>query len=507
MAVSLTFASVADDPFITLRYAANLVHGLGPVFNAGQRVQGFTSPLHLVITAALYLVPGGHALLKLKLASLVFGVLSIRQGARLVYGLDLPRWSQRVGYIAIGSCWIVAFSSGNGLETSLLMWLVVSLAHRLVIDGPDRSTFVLAGLAFAAVLTRLDALAPIVCMAGVGLLVDRSAAGPRRIAWFGGALLAAALTMVSELAYFGTVLPTTFYAKNMAPGRSYSLGLEYLVDPFQKEVSTAARPHGVVALVLCVQLTLLVLGVYAVVRRHPRCVYLVAIIVGQAAFIVSSGGDWMQGGRFEAPAVIPLVVVEVLGLAELVSLCGRHPNADLRRCAMVLGTAALVSASILPLRSVNAPIWDIRGLSDQALIGSGQYTDLSLSQIWATIPGELRCLRPGQLVATTEVGYLGFARQDLRLLDLRGLTDNTIASESPSSVKWPWGVQDPDWYLVNSVVGRVIVSQKPAVIVTFDPPSRPTILGGLYRLTKVSTFSDNTVSFYSPASSPDSCLR
>jgi len=64
LVVVLTGGITSDDPLITLRYAANVVHGLGPVFNAGQRVEGFTSPLHLLVSIGVFLVPGGHALLR-----------------------------------------------------------------------------------------------------------------------------------------------------------------------------------------------------------------------------------------------------------------------------------------------------------------------------------------------------------------------------------------------------------------------------------------------------------
>ena len=61
--IALTFPTTADDPFITLRYAANLVHGYGPVYNPGQHVQGFTSPLHLLIAVV--------AIIALSIVSLV----------------------------------------------------------------------------------------------------------------------------------------------------------------------------------------------------------------------------------------------------------------------------------------------------------------------------------------------------------------------------------------------------------------------------------------------------
>ena len=47
------FAESADDPFITFRYAANALAGHGPVFNVGERVEGFTSTLHLLVCMAL----------------------------------------------------------------------------------------------------------------------------------------------------------------------------------------------------------------------------------------------------------------------------------------------------------------------------------------------------------------------------------------------------------------------------------------------------------------------
>jgi len=48
--------SLIDDAFIFFRYADNLLAGLGPVFNAGERVEGFTSPLWLLLLAAMDLL-------------------------------------------------------------------------------------------------------------------------------------------------------------------------------------------------------------------------------------------------------------------------------------------------------------------------------------------------------------------------------------------------------------------------------------------------------------------
>src|SRR5438270_11352111 len=80
---ALTFNYSVDDPLITLRYASNLIHGHGAVFNVGERVEGYSSALHLLVAAGALLVPGGHELLKLKLLSVVTGAFAIPASDRL----------------------------------------------------------------------------------------------------------------------------------------------------------------------------------------------------------------------------------------------------------------------------------------------------------------------------------------------------------------------------------------------------------------------------------------
>ena len=43
----------ADDAFITFRYAQNLVEGLGPVYNPGERVEGYSSPIWMLGSRSL----------------------------------------------------------------------------------------------------------------------------------------------------------------------------------------------------------------------------------------------------------------------------------------------------------------------------------------------------------------------------------------------------------------------------------------------------------------------
>ena len=54
VSAALRDAWTCDDAYIVFRYAKNLVDGLGLVFNAGERVEGFTNFLWVLWTAPAF---------------------------------------------------------------------------------------------------------------------------------------------------------------------------------------------------------------------------------------------------------------------------------------------------------------------------------------------------------------------------------------------------------------------------------------------------------------------
>jgi hypothetical protein len=307
--------------------------------------------------------------------------------------------------------------------------------------------------------------------------------------------LGAAAVVGMGILYFNDPLPNTYYAKDMELSRAISQGAHYLLHSIEPQ--TGFRAGG---LLLILQLALLCLGIYAVVRKLPRYGYLIAIVVAQSVFILKSGGDWMQGSRFAAPAVIPFILIEVLGLVVVTSSLRRHARPALTRGLCLVAAAGLlassVSSSLLP-----DPVWQLSGVDDLSLVGAGHYAQ---SYLWATLPSYLKCLHPGQLVATSEVGYAGFVRQDLRILDIRGLTDRAIAKGAPASMKSQPGVADHSLLQPTSPVGRVLLSTRPALIATFDTLPQKTALGGAYKL--VETPESLGISLYVPTSTQPVCL-
>ena len=141
---------------------------------------------------------------------------------------------------------------------------------------------------------------------------------------------------------------------------------------------------------------------------------------------------------------------------------------------VILGLTVAVAATVIgPVKSSLSPFWKgAPGLDDQALI-LGDKASTSLNTRWAALPGAVSCVPRGGAVASTEIGYLGYERLDLRLIDLQGLTDRTIAKDSPRSHKSATGVDVNDWSDARSVVGKRILATRPeAILVDKKVPSR-----------------------------------
>ena len=83
------YACLADDAMISMRYALNLVNGNGLVWNPGQRVEGYTNPLMVMLMAGLIRLFGRMtAILVVQitgvLAAACAAVLASRLGATFV---------------------------------------------------------------------------------------------------------------------------------------------------------------------------------------------------------------------------------------------------------------------------------------------------------------------------------------------------------------------------------------------------------------------------------------
>jgi hypothetical protein len=193
-----------EDSLITLRVAANLAHGLGPVYNPGVAVQSATSPLHMGLLAGLIRLLGEEAAAQ---ADQVLGALAGSAAAVLAGHAVRPAGA---GCALAVTLLLLAYPplviwSVSGMETPLLL-LAMAAAVVLALRG----RLFACGLALgAAALCRPDAL--LFCG-----LVLAALAWHRRAQALPPALVLA-LVLAPWLLYaahaYGTVVPQTVVAK------------------------------------------------------------------------------------------------------------------------------------------------------------------------------------------------------------------------------------------------------------------------------------------------------
>ena len=122
-----TYAFLFEDAMISMRYAYNLAHGNGLVFNPGERVQGYTNLGWTLLMAAAHVIEpslGWASVPVLAMGFLCHALLIV-----VVFSLARPlgAWSALLAAFLVGLNGSVLLWGGAGMETTL-MSVFVTLA-------------------------------------------------------------------------------------------------------------------------------------------------------------------------------------------------------------------------------------------------------------------------------------------------------------------------------------------------------------------------------------------
>jgi arabinofuranosyltransferase len=202
------FNFTAEDAYITYRYAENWVNIGTLVYNEGEPINAMTSPLHAVLSAALFFVTGNTVLSNKIISSVLLLSSALFVWYRYREHLHLQAL---VLLLLIPSC--VLLWTFGGLETPILLFLA-TITVLLALRPPPFSLyllcviFLLTGLAF---LTRYDS---ILFFLPLTLYVASKARSIKDVVT---ALTATAILPLAWLSisvyYYGDLLPTSFYVK------------------------------------------------------------------------------------------------------------------------------------------------------------------------------------------------------------------------------------------------------------------------------------------------------
>jgi arabinofuranosyltransferase len=400
--------AVIDDAFITFRYAWNLIHGSGFVYNPGERVEGTSSFLFTVVMA----VPIGLGLepyrVATTLASLAFAACAV-----LAYGA-VRACIEDAGsrYLALAAAALVAassqlaFHSQTGLETLLYAALVAAaFAAQLRALHLGQGGVTWARLLALAALTRPEGvavflwfwLAVSVWRWGRVRLALRELAAFSQI--FGPVL-------VLRLLYFGHWLPNSVVAKS-GHWETLALGL------WRHPLATLQQSPGVQLLAdyfsdRYVLLAALV-GTLLIGRARYAGLLALGTVLPGAAAIVWNGGDWMPYGRLLTASVTPLLAAAMLGLRGVLfheeqRARGRH-SPSFAFSSLLIFFVAKASLARLDVKSV-------------------VYVRLQQMRFMGELMTPLA--RSGDVMATEYAGVLPYYWR-VRVLDMRGLCDPVIA--------------------------------------------------------------------------------
>ncbi len=384
------FRYIPDDTFITLRYARNVLRGDGFVFNPGERVEGYTNFLWLLIVVfagklGFPLVAGARTL------SLLFSLGTLALVAIAARRDDAPAGASPGWREAIGTFLPAAMLAAS---PPFLVWSVsgseIPLFTFLLFGG---FLFLRSGKrpgAALAVFGLLGLVRPEGTLFFLIAFISLLARNPRRKSIAALGLGIAAVFYAPYLAwkwsYFHAFLPNTFYAKMGPAGLMLSNGARY--------VSGFALSYGY----------LFVAGVLlsrAAGRSRESCALPLLFAAAAGIEVLFLGGDWMPHYRMLLP-ILPFVM--------LAASRGAMAIAAREARAVVLALALIFLAA--------AP----------GAVGFEAFTTERVTvAAFAHLGRRLRdILPPGTTIGCGSTGAIGYYT-DMPIVDILGLTERFIA--------------------------------------------------------------------------------
>lgn len=427
------YFALMDDEMISMRYARNLAHGFGLVYNpGGERVEGFSNPLWVLYMALLHLLPVSPPKMSLLVQLSGLGLLALNLVVIERLAESISGGSRRAGLCA---AFLTAFYvplANWGLQGSevCILTLMVSASALMAIrctesEAPAFPLYLLLG---TSTLVRLDAAVPALIVLGMLAVVDQrrrwqhAVTGTVVLALFLGA------QTILRVYYYHDILPNTYYLKMtgfpLVPRltRGVIVALRFLIE------MNPILPTLVVVLIL--------------LRRDWRIVLLGLMFGGCLLYSVWVGGDFVEtagGANRFISIVMPLFfVLLACALETCASSIARafHDFAFTARrgtsaILAVLTAIALISAD-LPVRN-EAPGFgsnDVSSLPCASLLLLDPPYGVGLSHVSVALAQ--RVLEVTDKDARILVGGAGVTPYfaDRFSIELLGKTDRTIAREN-----------------------------------------------------------------------------
>jgi len=390
-----------DDAFIVFRYAENWANGLGPVYHAGELVEGY-SDLAWVFLMSLAARLGAPLDTSAHLLSALCALAIAALAADVLARLPISRAARYGGALSIGlSADLAAWTTG-GLETALFTLALFGLWRELTREGGGTALATLFGALL--VTARVEGVLWLFGVFFAVSVADRSRWRAHLQLIIPG-LIAFACVMTWRLYTYGEWLPNTVHAKAGLDGETLGRGLRYIASWLVVSITP----------LIAIALSLRAL-------RSPAAKFALSagvLVIGGALFALLSGGDWMPFFRFLAPTVPFLAVLIAAGLHE------SDGRAGWRVALPLLGCLSAFELHLVPVQVRDSLYF--RGFADgyeteRGRVEKARRNIQTFRDVGRVLKGHAQ---EGDSIVLGAIGAIGY-ESGLRIHDRNGLIDPEV---------------------------------------------------------------------------------
>lgn len=413
-----------DDAFITFRYSRNLIDGFGFVYNPGQQVLGTTSPLFSLVLAAAGRIAGATFI---PAASFIISIIAEAANLFLIYRLGKYLFDDQLAAMLATLLYLLnplrISVSGGGMETSLYVTILLTMYERYLIGKRMVQTGIFATLAY---ITRPDAILAILPLLFVSFVTDRKQA--LRIS---GTSLATISPFMLWMVYsYNNLIPQSILAKSQVyqhPPLQAAAHLLTFIGTGTINLENDPRlliASGVFAMIL------IAAGIVQVSRRRPDSLSLLLYpVVYIIVMSVLNPGMWFP---WYYPPMLPGIIFSMIGAFWFV--CRKLDR------KIILALLLTVFFLGIPLKiGALESLWD-----------PGRERETTYFEACRAIKEQVK---PGDRVAATDIGVIGWCLEQADILDVIGLV-------SPEALPYS---KEMDGVLISPAL---IKDMKPRFIIT-----------------------------------------
>ncbi len=420
---------IQDDSYISFRFVKNFVEGKGLVFNPGERVEGYTNLLWVLILSIFYTLKFNIESISQYL-SMGFGILVLFQTYKISSLVDLKADSKKgknsvtptnafmFNFIPVALIVLTGafnFWAISGMETCMFMaYVLAGIFYYIKNKNSETPNYLFSFFIFLASLTRPEGLYffGLIVIHKIVLSIKDNKGGftkdifsKKNLITYAVYVIPTGLFILWRLSYYGYPFPNTYYAKTAFDSAHLQAGWTYFKNFFE-----AYMLYGVV------------FALPLILLRKKENFFEISLMyfisVSYCVYIIFIGGDVLKQFRFFLP-ILPLIYILFGKFVEEIAyrIKGKSASGSLST-GLALGMFVSLLIGIFNYNSqkdiIKKDVETENGLVEKMKI-AGAWFNKKQTQLG----------RPLILAATT-IGAVSYF-SDVVVIDMLGLTDETIA--------------------------------------------------------------------------------